>query len=112
MAVVLAGGRARAIRPGVKGAEVHQVAAAVIADHGYGGNFGHGLGHSLGRHVHDGPGLSPASEVVLAPGMVMTVEPGIYIPGWGGIRIEDDVVVTDTGIEVLTGAPKEFTVVP
>jgi Xaa-Pro aminopeptidase len=100
-----------AIRPGVKGSEVDQVARERIAARGYGDYFGHGLGHSLGLHVHDGPALSQTSAVVLEPGMVVTVEPGIYLPGWGGIRIEDDVVVTETGVEVLTRAPKEFTVV-
>ncbi|MBI3948147.1 MAG: aminopeptidase P family protein [Armatimonadetes bacterium] len=100
-----------AIRPGAKGSDVDKVARDRIAARGYGDYFGHGLGHSLGRSVHDGQAFSPTSEVVLEPGMVVTVEPGVYIPGWGGVRIEDDIVVTDAGCEVLTHAPKEFTIV-
>ncbi len=100
-----------AMRPGVKGSDVDKVARDHIAARGYGDYFGHGLGHSLGRHVHDGQALSPTSEVVLEAGMVVTVEPGIYLPDWGGVRIEDDVLVTATGVEVLTQAPKAFTVV-
>ncbi len=85
---------------------------ALARDHieakGYGENFGHGLGHGLGLEVHEGPRLSKKSEEILAPGMVTTVEPGIYIPGWGGVRIEDDVVVRDGGCDVLTAASKEL----
>jgi len=95
-----------AIAPGKTGREIDAVARQFISSKGYGANFGHGLGHMLGIEVHDGVGLSTVSEVVLQPGMVVTVEPGIYIPGWGGIRIEDDVLVTDNGHEVLTHAAK------
>jgi Xaa-Pro aminopeptidase len=97
-----------AIRSGVAGKDVDSVARDYIAAAGYGDYFGHGLGHSLGRGVHDGPGLSQSSEIVLEQGMVMTVEPGIYIPGWGGVRIEDDVLVTEDGCEILTHATKEL----
>jgi Xaa-Pro aminopeptidase len=97
-----------AVRPGVAGKDVDAVARDHIAAAGYGDYFGHGLGHSLGRGVHDGPGLSRTSTVVLEPGMIMTVEPGIYLPGWGGVRIEDDVLVTDDGCEILTAATKEL----
>jgi Xaa-Pro aminopeptidase len=97
-----------AVRPGVAGKDVDAVARDHIASAGYGEYFGHGLGHSLGRGVHDGPGLSRTSTVVMEPGMVMTVEPGIYIPGWGGVRIEDDVLVTETGCRILTKATKEL----
>lgn len=97
-----------AIRPGIAGKDVDSVARDHIAAAGYGKYFGHGLGHSLGRGVHDGPGLSQTSPIILEPGMVMTVEPGIYIPGWGGVRIEDDVLVTDDGCEILTKATKEL----
>lgn len=95
-----------AIAPGKTGREIDSVARDYIANAGYGENFGHGLGHALGVDVHDGPGFSVSSDIVLEPGMLLTVEPGIYIEGWGGIRIEDDVLVTDTGCEVLTDYPK------
>lgn len=91
-----------AIRPGLQGWQIDTVAREYIGERGYGGFFGHGLGHGLGLEVHDGRILTSKSEVVLAPGMVVTVEPGIYIPGWGGVRIEDDVLVTESGVEVLT----------
>ncbi|HEY3285460.1 MAG TPA: Xaa-Pro peptidase family protein [Armatimonadota bacterium] len=97
-----------AIRPGVPGRDVDRVARNYIAAHGYGDYFGHGLGHSLGREVHDGPGLSQRSTITLSPGMVVTVEPGIYIEDWGGVRIEDDVLVTEDGAEVLTQSTKEL----
>lgn len=98
-----------AIAPGRSGKEIDAMARDFIASKGYGDNFGHGLGHSLGILVHDGPGFSRTSDIVLEPGMVMTVEPGIYIEDWGGVRIEDDVLVTDTGVEVLTHARKGLT---
>jgi Xaa-Pro aminopeptidase len=98
----------QAVRPGVAGKDVDTVAREYIAAAGYGHYFGHGLGHSLGRGVHDGPGLSQTSSVVLEAGMIMTVEPGIYIPEWGGVRIEDDVLVTETGCDILTRATKEL----
>jgi len=101
-----------AIAPEKTGKEIDAVARDYIAARGYGEAFGHSLGHSLGRKVHDGPGLSTRSEkVILKPGMVMTVEPGIYLPGWGGIRIEEDVVVTETGCEVLTHLANELEVI-
>jgi Xaa-Pro aminopeptidase len=80
----------------------------VIAARGFGNEFGHGLGHGLGRQVHDGGGLSQRIDLTLASGMVMTVEPGVYIEGWGGVRIEDDVVLRESGVEVLTHAPKDL----
>jgi Xaa-Pro aminopeptidase len=97
-----------AIRPGALGSEVDAVARSYIADAGYGPYFTHGLGHGLGLQVHEGPALRPTSTTVLQPGMVVTVEPGIYLPGWGGVRIEDDVVVTPSGVEVLTTCPRDF----
>ena len=108
--VVLAAQRAgiAAVAPGKTGKEVDAVARKIIEDAGYGDYFGHGLGHSVGMVIHEGPYLNLREERVLEPGMVVTVEPGIYIPNWGGVRIEDIVLVTEEGCEVLTQAPKEF----
>jgi Xaa-Pro aminopeptidase len=97
-----------AVRPGVKGLEVDAVARGTIAEAGYGDFFGHGLGHGIGLEVHEAPALRQNSEVDLEAGMVVTVEPGIYLPGWGGVRIEDDVLVTPDGCEVLTHVAKEL----
>jgi Xaa-Pro aminopeptidase len=100
-----------AVRAGVSGREADAAARAVIADAGYGENFGHGLGHGVGLLVHEAPALRPESEDVLAAGNVVTVEPGVYLSGVAGIRIEDLVVVTEEGREVLTSFPKELTAV-
>jgi Xaa-Pro aminopeptidase len=97
-----------AIRAGVSGRDADAAARAVIADAGYGESFGHGLGHGVGLLVHEAPALRPESEDELATGNVVTVEPGIYLSGVAGIRIEDLVVVTDDGCEVLTSFPKEL----
>ncbi len=92
-----------AIQPGKTGKEIDAVARDYIVEQGYGDAFGHSLGHSLGRSVHDGAGFSVRSEtLILSPGMVMTVEPGIYLEGWGGLRLEEDVLVTEDGCAVLT----------
>lgn len=100
-----------AIRPGRNGKEIDAVARDFLTERGYGEQFGHSLGHSIGRKVHDGPALSVRSEsVVLQPGMVVTVEPGVYLENWGGIRIEEDVLVTEAGHEVLTHLPNELEV--
>ena len=77
------------------------VARRHIDKMGFKGRFGHGLGHGVGLAFHEGPRVSPLSEAVLKPGMVCTVEPGIYLPDWGGVRLENMVVVTDDGAEVL-----------
>jgi Xaa-Pro aminopeptidase len=108
--VVLTAQRAAiaAIRPGAVMKDVDRAARAVIEDAGYGPQFGHSLGHGIGLAVHEQPRLAPDQDRKLAPGMVVTVEPGIYLPGWGGVRIEDDVLVTDDGHEVLTNVPKEL----
>lgn len=97
------------IRPGMTGREADELARSVIAKAGYGEQFGHGTGHGLGMEIHEAPRLSKLSETILTPGMAVTVEPGIYIPGFGGVRIEDDIVITDSGIKILTASPKTFT---
>jgi Xaa-Pro aminopeptidase len=97
-----------AICPGAVAADIDRTARNVIAEAGFGRYFGHGLGHGLGLQVHEAPRLTDGSRTVLKPGMVVTVEPGIYLPGWGGVRIEDDVLVTRTGHEVLTAAEKQL----
>jgi Xaa-Pro aminopeptidase len=97
-----------AIKPGMTGHEVDRVARNIIGKAGFGANFGHGLGHGLGLDIHEGPRLAANQHLPLRPGMIVTVEPGIYLPGWGGVRIEDDILVTKTGHEVLTSVPKAF----
>lgn len=99
-----------AVKPGITGKQVDKVARDYISSKGYGENFGHGLGHGVGRYIHENPRLAASSETVLEPGMVVTVEPGIYIPDFGGVRIEDVVVVTETGCRNLTSSPKELIV--
>jgi len=96
------------IRPGAKCADVDRAARKVIDEAGYGKYFGHGLGHGIGLFIHENPRFSPISKDVLEAGMVVTVEPGIYMPDWGGIRIEDDILVTKEGYEVLTSVPKSL----
>jgi len=96
------------IRAGVTGRAVHEIAAGVIDKSKFKGRFTHGLGHSLGLEVHDGAGLSLRNAHKLKENMVMTVEPGIYLPGVGGVRIEDDVVVTKESCKPLTTCAKEL----
>ena len=100
-----------AVRAGADGRDVDAAARAVIGDAGYGENFGHGLGHGIGLLVHESPVLRPESQDVLAAGNAVTVEPGIYLSGVCGVRIEDLVVVTDDGCDVLTTFPKELVTV-
>ncbi len=95
-----------AVRPGPTGREVDAVARDIIDSAGHAEHFGHGLGHGVGLEVHEGPRLSKQGETALAAGMVVTVEPGVYVPGAVGVRIEDLVAVTDDGHEVLTGLAK------
>jgi Xaa-Pro aminopeptidase len=97
-----------AIKPGAVMQDVDAAARKVIEDAGYGKRFGHGLGHGIGLQVHELPRLAAKQERTLKAGMVVTVEPGIYLPGWGGVRIEDDILVTRTGHEVLSSIPREF----
>lgn len=97
-----------ALRPGVALAEVDRIARDHIAEAGYGACFGHGLGHGVGLEVHESPTVSARSKAVAAPGMVVTIEPGIYLPGLGGVRIEDMLLVTDAGARVLTCIDKQY----
>jgi Xaa-Pro aminopeptidase len=97
-----------AVRPGPKGREVDAVARSIIDAAGHAEHFGHGLGHGVGLDVHEGPRLSKQGETALAAGMVVTVEPGVYVPGAVGVRIEDLVIVTDDGVEVVSSLPKEM----
>jgi len=100
-----------AVRPGASGVEVDGVAREIIAAEGFGEHFGHGLGHGIGLEVHEGPWLNPERSSMLAVGNAVTVEPGIYLAGLGGIRIEDLVVVGEDGPEVLTPFTKELVTV-
>ena len=112
-AIVLAAQEAAltAVRPGPTGQEVDTVARAIIDEAGHADHFGHGLGHGVGLEVHEGPRLSRLGTVALVAGHVVTVEPGIYVPGRVGVRIEDLVAVTEDGHEVLSSLPKTLTVV-
>lgn len=96
------------IKPGMTGKEADHIARQYISEQGFGEQFGHSTGHGLGLEIHEEPRLSTKSDTVLKPGMVVTVEPGIYIPNVGGCRIEDDIVMTDFGNKRLTFAPKEL----
>ena len=100
------------VRSGFSSRALDGVARHVIEAAGHGQEFGHGLGHGIGLEIHEGPSLSQRMDVPLEPGMVLTIEPGVYVPGWGGVRIEDDVVVTEDGARVLTNAPKEMISLP
>jgi Xaa-Pro dipeptidase len=96
------------MKPGVKGKTIDAAARALIDSTKYKGRFIHGLGHSIGLAVHDGGGLYASSELVLRSNMVMTDEPGVYIPGFGGVRIEDDVLITSKGPRFMSSAPREM----
>ncbi len=96
------------IKAGTTSIEADAIARDIITQAGYGLNFGHGLGHGVGLEIHEGPRVSTKEPVVLEENMVITIEPGIYIPQWGGVRIEDDVVIKKDGCHVLTTATKEM----
>ncbi len=100
-----------AVKPGVTAAELDNAARNVINDAGYGDYFTHRLGHGLGISVHEFPSLHGANDLMIEAGMVFTLEPGIYVPGKVGVRIEDDVAVTEDGFEVLTKYPKELQII-
>lgn len=99
-----------AVRPGITFKELDGTARGYIEGKGYGSYFGHGLGHGVGLEVHEKPVVSFRSEGVVEEGMVFTIEPGIYIPDWGGVRIEDTVLVEGDGCRLLTKVPKELTI--
>ncbi|PWA13223.1 Xaa-Pro dipeptidase [Pueribacillus theae] len=96
------------IKPGMSGKEADALTRNYIKDKGYGDYFGHSTGHGIGLDIHEGPTLSVNSETILKPGMIVTVEPGIYLSGIGGVRIEDDILITETGNKRLTKATKEL----
>ncbi|WP_151734331.1 M24 family metallopeptidase [Paenibacillus tengchongensis] len=96
------------IKPGMTGRECDALTRDIITRYGYGEYFGHSTGHGLGMEVHEWPRLSKLSDDVMKPGMVVTVEPGIYLAGLGGVRIEDDIVITETGIQLLTHSSKDY----
>ncbi len=99
------------IRPGISFSEIDKRARNHIRQQGYGDYFGHGLGHGIGLAVHEDPVVNGENNGVIQEGMVFTVEPGVYIPGWGGARIEDMILVTPQGAEVLTYLPRELTII-
>jgi Xaa-Pro aminopeptidase len=96
------------LRPGLTGVDADRLAREYIAACGFGELFGHGLGHGLGLDTHEGPRLSRTADAVLGVGAVVTIEPGIYRPGWGGVRIEDDVLLVPGGARLLTSAPRDL----
>lgn len=98
----------KSFKPGVTGSEVDKVARDIIKENGYGNYFGHGLGHGVGREIHENPRVSPMGNTVLRAGMVVTDEPGIYLPNEFGVRIEDLVFITENGCEVLSKSPKDM----
>ncbi|MEP6743957.1 MAG: M24 family metallopeptidase, partial [Gemmatimonadota bacterium] len=110
-AVAEAARRAReGVRAGQTGREADALARRPLTERGFGEAFGHSLGHGLGLEVHEAPRLSPTAEGVLPEGAVVTIEPGVYLPGWGGVRIEDDVVLGADHAETLTGFPRPLTI--
>lgn len=100
-----------AVKAGITAAEVDTIVRDIIVEKGYGEQFGHGTGHGVGLRIHESPALNSRDTTVLKAGMVVTVEPGIYVPGESGVRIEDLLVVTNTGCRTLSNSPKEFTIV-
>ncbi len=98
----------RAVAPGIKGSKLDEIARNIIKAKGYGEYFGHGLGHGVGLEVHELPHVNSLGDVEMEPGMIITIEPGIYIPQLGGVRIEDLVEVTDRGYRVLSNSTKEL----
>ncbi|MGO0060855.1 M24 family metallopeptidase [Brevibacillus fluminis] len=100
------------IRAGMTGKEADALTRDIIEAAGYGEAYGHSTGHGIGLEVHEQPSLSKVSDMVLKPGMMVTVEPGIYVSDLGGVRIEDDVLITETGCEIITKSTKELLILP
>lgn len=96
------------VKAGMKAKELDKIARDYITEKGYGENFGHGLGHGIGVEIHEAPGVSTRGEIILEENMTITIEPGIYVEGFGGVRIEDDVIVKKDGCEVMNKSPKEL----
>ncbi|TDM04332.1 M24 family metallopeptidase [Macrococcus carouselicus] len=96
------------VKAGMTGKEADAISRDIIKQAGYGDQFGHSLGHGIGLEVHEGPGLSAGSDLQLEPGMCVTLEPGIYVEGLGGVRIEDDVLVTESGLKRFTHSTKDL----
>ncbi|MBG9581949.1 aminopeptidase, partial [Bacillus thuringiensis] len=101
-----------AIKPGETAKHIDDITRNYIIEHGYGQYFGHSTGHGLGLEIHEPLRLSQESKAILEEGMVVTVEPGIYIPNWGGCRIEDDIVITEDGYEVITKSNRDLIIIP
>ncbi|CAM3412885.1 M24 family metallopeptidase [Nosocomiicoccus ampullae] len=99
------------IKVGFTGKEADKVARDIITENGYGDNFGHSLGHGIGLEVHEGPGLAKTVDTVLEENMIITIEPGIYVEDLGGVRIEDDAIVTTEGLKKLTHSSKELFII-
>ncbi len=97
-----------AVRPGMRCREFDAIARSLISEAGQGAHFGHGLGHGVGIEIHEQPRANRFSDTILEPGMVVTVEPGVYIPGRGGVRIEDVIAITEQGCSILSSAPREL----
>ena len=96
------------VKPGAKCSDVDKIARDIISENGYGKYFGHATGHGVGLDIHESPVVSPRSETILKKGMIITDEPGIYLPGKFGVRIEDMLCVTDTGYKNFVSLPKEL----
>ncbi|MBQ9730891.1 MAG: aminopeptidase P family protein [Bacilli bacterium] len=101
----------KAVKPGIKICEVDKVVRDYITKKGYGKYFGHGTGHGIGLEIHEEPYVRGNYDTILEPGMIITIEPGIYLPDLGGVRIEDDVLVTETGYKILTNLDKELKII-